>query len=691
MRTKISLLAVFFPVIAFAQLSEKRPVQKNINELDSIIITTNIDHSNKRYGNNASRTERILENIPGISLVSRGNYAQEAIIRGMSDGQTMLTINGMHIFGACTDKMDPSTSYIEPNNLQQIRYSTSPAFGLGGANIGGGLQFMLKEAKTKSAQQWSGLVATQYETNGNGKQLLGQVQYSSSKLAILLDGIYRSAENYKPGGKESDNIVKYGQWSPSQVFTVNKKGEINFSQYNKWNLHLNAAYQFNEQNSIKLDYLHDDGYNIGYPALSMDVKFAKSNMIGIHYIKSNNNKRINYWETAIYYNKVDHSMDDTKRPIEELSMHMDMPAWSQTYGAFTQMNWLLGFHDRLKMKVEAYQNKWHAEMTMYPKNGGPSMYMLTIPDAERKMVGLDLENQTHIDEHWLWSNGAHVEYNNSQLFTDEGKKQYSTINTSNSTISKGLYNIYSNIRYSISELVSSTFSIARSMRSPTLRELYAVYLFNPMDNYDYIGNPLLKPETSWNLEWQWNFKKKSWNANVKFYSYFIQNYIAGMVDGNYSRMTETATGVKRFGNISNAIIAGTEISFQYKFSKYLSWNSNNSYGYGRDNNHRYLPLIQSFRSNNILQWNIKEDFQAYIENLSTIRQNNISAFYGEKATPGFAIFHIGTSKSLIFNRHTFNIDFNIRNIFNKYYYEHLDVVQLPRQGRNFQIRLAYQF
>ncbi|OJU24047.1 MAG: hypothetical protein BGN92_05280 [Sphingobacteriales bacterium 41-5] len=33
-----------------------------------------------------ARTERLLENIPGVSIISRGAFAQEPVIRGLSDG-----------------------------------------------------------------------------------------------------------------------------------------------------------------------------------------------------------------------------------------------------------------------------------------------------------------------------------------------------------------------------------------------------------------------------------------------------------------------------------------------------------------------------------------------------------------------------------------------------------------------------
>ena len=679
------------PASAFTQISGVSK-DSSYRQLDSLTVqTSNASGLAKRYGNGHSRTETILENIPGVSLVRRGNYAQEPIVRGMGDGQTLLTVNGMHIFGACTDKMDPSTSYIEPSNLQKIRLTTGPAFGIGGSSIGGGLQFQLKEAKNGLSQPWSGQFVTQYETNSHARQLVGQLHYSSDKWAVLVDGVYRKADDYTPGGSKSANIARYGQWSQTQVFTVNGKGQINYSQYEKWNLHLNTLYQLSANGFLKMDYIHDDASDIGYPALSMDVKYARSNIAGLHYIESNTNNKRTYWESAVYYNKINHAMDDTKRPPDEISMHMDMPGWSETKGAFSQMHWKLTPHQTLKAKIEGYVHRWHAEMTMYPKNGGASMFMLTIPDAQRTMLGADLEDSWHIEDRWKLLLGGHLGHSGSSLFSEAGEKQLSTISTDNPIQNRTPYNVYADLQYPLSASLSTDFYVSRTMRVPTLREMYAVYLFNPLDNYDYVGNPDVKKETSCNLEWQWNYVRSGWNLHLKLYGYFFQNYIAGIVDPDMTAMTETANGTKRFGNISHARITGTELSFQWNILPNVQFNSNNSIAYGSDNDGHALPLIQSLRSSNTVQWQPAAGMQVYAENLTTARQGHVSSFYGEKATPGFAVFHTGANKKLNFGHQSLDIGVDVRNIFNRYYFEHLDIVQLARPGRNVQIRLSYSF
>ncbi|MBK8495562.1 MAG: TonB-dependent receptor plug domain-containing protein [Chitinophagaceae bacterium] len=75
--------------------------------------------------NNASTIEDILGRLPEISLLRRGSYGMEPGIRYFSGGQINILVDGMRIHGACTDKMDPATIYIEPVNLDKLQVQTA--------------------------------------------------------------------------------------------------------------------------------------------------------------------------------------------------------------------------------------------------------------------------------------------------------------------------------------------------------------------------------------------------------------------------------------------------------------------------------------------------------------------------------------------------------------------------------------
>src|SRR5688572_13185866 len=95
--------------------------------------------------NMSSTTENILSRMKGVTLIRRGAYGQEPLLRGLSNGQLNVTIDGMKIFGACTDKMDPVTIYVEPWNLSSIQTLAGAQGSQFGSTIGGSLNMKLAQ------------------------------------------------------------------------------------------------------------------------------------------------------------------------------------------------------------------------------------------------------------------------------------------------------------------------------------------------------------------------------------------------------------------------------------------------------------------------------------------------------------------------------------------------------------------
>ncbi|MDZ7648357.1 MAG: hypothetical protein U5K54_14875 [Cytophagales bacterium] len=89
--------------------------------LSEVVVNSTIQEGdtlqNFFRANKSATTEDILSRLQGVYLIRRGNYGQEPMLRGMTGGQINLTIDGMKMFGACTDKkLNPVSTQIEPQN-----------------------------------------------------------------------------------------------------------------------------------------------------------------------------------------------------------------------------------------------------------------------------------------------------------------------------------------------------------------------------------------------------------------------------------------------------------------------------------------------------------------------------------------------------------------------------------------------
>lgn len=613
------------------------------------------------------QTDKVLSGISGITLIKRGNYAQEATIRGLNGGQINTTIDGMHIFGACTDRMDPISSYVEPNNLGSIRLNLGPDENQNGSQTSS-LDFKLLKATPSAAKRVSGKVGLGFETNSLARQTLGSIQYSRTRWALQLNAIYRQADNYTAGNKE----------------------EILFSQYQKWNAGGSFTGVLNEHHRIYLDYLQDNGKNIGYPALTMDVAFADAKIGSVSHVYEDISRKLFRWETKVYMNYIDHAMDDTKRPAEQVPMHMDMPGTSKTTGFFSGGSIRLAQQNFLYIKATGYQNDLHAEMTMYPDNGN-EMFMLTIPDARRSTLGLNISDKHFFHSGTEISFGGRLEYVQSEITTLIGRQTMTSSYVGDPNKSKMIYNAFVRIEQKLKKKVVLFANASNSLRNASLQEMYGFYLYNRVDAHDYIGNPDLKPESSLNINVGVRKEHKKWNVSAQLFTYQFQNYITGLRLEGYSVMTIGGAGVKKYTNLASANISGGEYSVQWKPLEKLLIQTTGAISIGQDVDGDALPFIPPFRSVNKIQYDLKGYF-IKVEYTAAAAQNRVSTEkYGEKTTPAFHVFNVGVTKRFSFEKNYLQCSLNLDNILDAVYFEHLDVMKVHRQGRNLTMNVTFVF
>lgn len=668
-----SFIILLLPYVAFAVQDAVK-----IDSLSKNILLREIEVAHKQEITTLNQqqqratlqtpTDKVLERIPGIQMVRRGNYAWEPTLRSLNAGQINVTIDGMHIFGACTDRMDPVSSYIEPNNLNRISSHFGPDFDVYGGSIGGGINFKLKEALPAASQALKGTFGTGYETNAQVIQTLGSVSYSKSKFAVDANAIFRKSDNYQSSNRT----------------------EIPFSQYQKWNASLSAKYQFNHKHAISASYIQDEGRNIGYPALTMDVSFANAKIAALTHHYHHKNSKLPHLKTKIYYNFIDHAMDDTNRPPEQVPMHMDMPGKSWTGGFYSEAAYKPKSKHTLNTRLSGYINRLSADMTMYPKQGSP-MYMYTIPDAQRTFLSFDFSDKIQMNQKLSITGNTTLSYNQSLIYSQQGKDQLSGMINENPSKNNLLWNAGLTTAWNISSQWQFAASVARAERNATLQEYFAFYIFNRLDGFDYLGNFQLTNERSVNLNMNIVHDRNWLRIEASGFSYFFSDYIAGRILQNYQVMTIGANGVKQYQNIGTAKIYGGEATLRITQSEYLGFSSINTYTRGVDENGFSLPLIAPFSTVNTLYSNFKGYYvQAELE--TALAQKRVSfSQYGETETPASSVFNIGLRKVYRFNKSAFTASFRVENIFDKNYHRHLDIMKIARPGRNFILNLTMAF
>ncbi len=661
---KLLIISLLISKSIFSQTHTIDTLNKTIALSEVVVISKSLAYTSKQSKVLAS-VDEYLSKSASVSLIKRGAYAWEPAINNMQSERLNITIDGMHIFGACTDKMDPVTSYVDISNLEEIKIYSGQVGTATGPTIGGALD-LIRKKQIFCEPHWSGALDLGAESNGNQITSGAKLNYAAHRFYSGINLMYRHSDNYKAG----------------------KGKTVPFSQFSKYNIAANIGWKINEKNSISGSMIFDNATNVGYPALPMDVSLAQAIIGNIEHTTTNPTPIIKEWTTKVYFNTIKHTMDDTKRP--DVPIHMDMPGWSDTYGLHSTMRLEKNRHI-IQLNTNAYHNRSLAEMTMYPADKSePPMFMYTWPDIRTSYTGVSASDKIQFSKNkWLrlninaGLNHNHVAnefgLNSLKIFYPKMKQSKTRVPfgmQSSFLISKGKFEILAGAGY--------------GERAPSVSEGYGFYLFNSFDKYDYIGNPNLKTEKSLESSLDITYRIPKIKINFLIRQFRILDYIIGIYHPEFSPMTIGANGVRIYESLKYANLLNTRLTIDLYHSKFLYTKAFINYSRGRDFNGYNLPLIKPL-SYQISEFITVKQFNMEIMAEGATRQTNYSKEYSEIEKPSYVIFNLNLGYNLILNKKKINLRMGIENITDKYYSTYADWNNIPRKGRNFFISTTYTF
>ena len=631
-----------------------------LNEVIVISAGKQLDHQKQRKP--LSTLDEFLESSLSVNMVKRGAYAWEATMNDMASERLAVTIDGMQIFGACTDKMDPITSYVDVSNLSEAEIGSGQQGAMYGNTIGGGINLKLDKSNFKPTS-WNGSLESAYESNNKMRVFGGELNYSNEKFYLNTDAIYRKADNYKAGGNK----------------------EVLFSQFEKYNFSINSGYKLADDKSISATLIYDKANDVGYPALTMDVSLARAVIGSVSFNQDTLLGNFTNWESKLYYNDIKHTMDDTKRP--DVPIHMDMPGWSETAGFYTQANFNKE-KNHFFFKLDGFYNQSYAEMTMYPAdNNEPLMFMLTWPDVRTKDIGLYAEDHIPFEKASL-KFSTRLAYHSNTVADDFGlnslKIFYPEMEKTNTRFLKSFSVQY----HTMLNNFHLNGGLSYGERAPSVSEGYGFYLFNSFDNHDYIGDPDLKTESSADANLSVTFKKPTFEITARANYFHIFNYIIGVVDNSLSTMTIGADGVKIYSNLDYAQLFNASLSGRYNISNAFKLSGSVSYHRGIDNEGENLPLISPLSFRSALDF-YKNQYSASLSVDGAGKQINYNPTYGETKTAAYATLSASFGKRFFIKDNDLFLKAGIENILDTNYSSYTDWNNIPRMGRNLYITISY--
>ncbi|MEQ9308629.1 MAG: TonB-dependent receptor [Balneolaceae bacterium] len=628
---------------------------------------TNI-HSYHQH-NSAQSLDELLSNVDGMDVIQRGAYAWEPMVRGQADQRMNLTIDGVPVFKACVDKMDPITSYVEINNLSKLEVDKSGTRVAAKGNGNASVNLITQKA------QWERL-KLDFETSLHtpSSQQIYRMNVSGgdtlNKNAFRVSGAYRKADDMIAG-----NSI-----------------QIENTQFEKVNLNLHYRHKFSSKYEFEANYITDKAYDIGYPGLLMDANKALADIGRIQLNIADFDSQVFKINSVVAYaNMIRHSMDDYERDVanRDVMRGMYMPMYGETKTFGGKLNGSLTFHStQTDWYFDAFSSEAFGDMKMQSLDPTiEEMLIYNMDDIITRQVSLGFEQAFQL------SNDLNLRLEESVQF-----KHLETRSESFASMFEGIYNrnyepsqhlLFSasgTLFWMATDALSLTNSLVYSERSGNHMETHGHYIYNYTDGYFYDGNPWLKKERSINYEVHAMWKLHNQSFSLTGFTKYYTNYIDGIISEEISNVDFK---FKKYANVGNALLMGSELRILNRLGKHFLIENRLSYLFAQNLSlNESLPMIPPLNGVSTIGFNQKNTSVSFDITWAS-QQNGIAQSTSiEDKTDGFAVFGLNVEQQWFNNR--FSTSLKLNNLTDKYYNRHTSIGNNPEQGFNVVLTLNYR-
>ena len=608
-------------------------------------------------------TEDLLDRVPGADFIQRANFAWEPVVRGMSGGQVGLVIDGMKVVGACVDKMDPTSAYVEVENLEKLELSKG-GFDLSQASQIGGTVNLVTQ-KPRFDRPFYADAEFGYESAAALRRGRVSGGVSRGKTSIRASYSYKIANDFRPGGE----------------------GAVFNSGYQKNNVKIDATRLVGQSHEFTASVLVDNAWDVGYPVLLMDATLAQAKIYSLAHTWLPMDSPVKSLETRVYHNTVDHWMDDFERDVMERrvmrAMNMPMYGYTRTSGGISTLQTTKG----LKLTLDVYQTESFGDMWMFSLfENIPDMYLLNLGDVLVRHGALSADYSVPLSSKWSARLNARLDYSPRDVRREEAiailQGRWETDELAQTYT---LANVSSTFEYKVGARTRARIALAHVGRLPTHVENYGHYVYNYVDGYFYSGNPGLKPERSSQVDLgieRWG-DRVAFRANV--FANYVRHFIVGLNDDGLVGGSSTLR-FRVYDNSDAALLMGGEFSSVFQMTPRMEVAGTLAYTWGQNLEYNepmhLIPPLSGLLSVRYTQ----DSWWGEVETRMAMPQNRVSRIVAEEdGTDGYFVVNMRTSVRL---GSVYEVKVGVDNLLDAYYHEHLSLGNLPSLGRNVYLAVA---
>lgn len=683
-------------------------------ELAPIVVTASAPQNSQAYLIRANPKQPIqpvpatdgadyLKHIAGFNAIRNGGTNGDAVFRGMFGSRLRILTNGSEMLGACPNRMDAPTSYIAPQNFDEITVVKGPQTVLFGAASAATVNFARTPTRFEQdtiTGQASVMAASNQRFDNDIESILGNQQGS-----IRLNANTSRSDDYKDGN---------GKQVPAR--------------WRKWNADVTATYTPTDDRWIELSAGKGDG-EARYAGRSMDGSQFLRESVGLRFEQKNLSPLVQKLEGQLNYNNADHIMDNftLRRPSpmqmggehehEHGSGAMDGMSGMDGMDSSDGMNMggMMGMDSAMAMQLArktisgrlAVTLNWldytlvsgiDASQSEHKGRMGGQYTYKDAPwdkDAEFEQTGIFAELSKPLADNRKITTGLRIDQHEVKyLAHDDASTAYSTPygKTRRETLPSGFIRLENSWP---EHNINGYVGVGHVERMPDYWEL-----FTPVHSGSTSAFLGVKPEQTTQLDLGLTHHAGPWSSWISAYAGRINNFILIGYHQHAGHSGNTA-GAKNI----DATIAGAEAGTAYKLNNNLTADLNIAYGWGR-NDSDSLPLPQIAPLDARIGLTYQQD-QLSIGSLLrlvdrqdrvALNQGNIVGYDLGKSS-GFGVLSVNAAYQ--FNP-LLNLSVGVDNLLDKAYSEHLNRAGnsafgyasneiINEMGRNFWAKLTIKY
>ncbi len=620
-----------------------------------------------------------LQSILGFSAIKNGGTNGDITFRGMFGSRIKMLVDGSENLGACPNRMDAPTSYIQPESFDKITVIKGPQ-------------------------------TVQYATPGSAATVIFQRQPENlskeqpyrGQASILMGSYGRLDHNIEAAiGDETKYARLNANRSVADDYKDGNDKSIH-SNWERWNTDLALGWKPTDNSWLELRAGKGDG-EAAYAGRSMDGSQFKRESLGLHAEQKNITEVIKKVEAQVDYSYNDHIMDNFSLrtpPMTTMNMHgmnMTVPDKRSMRVDRRTLNTRLAVTtdwDKFSVisGVDTQQNKHGGDMVMYAM---PKMNMPYAEDLKFQSYGAFSEWTYAIDQDQKVVAGARVD----QVKIDN----LQNAKNRKDTLPSG----FVRLEKSLPEHGLKTYlGLGYVERTPDFWELYSTTTdhgvvtkdkmgkttYKMVDNLDNLNN-----ERTAQLDLGLQAEHGAWSTWASVYAGLIKDFI--LLEYN------TPDKRKPLARNVDATIAGAEAGVGYQFNDHFQADLSTMYAWGENtSDHRALPQIAPLEGRLNLRY-VDEKYSLGLLWRAVAKQNRISLNEGNVV--GYDMNESKAFDTLAVNgtyklTDAVDVSVGIDNVLDKAYTEHLNKAgasmfgyaateQFNNIGRNYWMRMSMKF